>query len=87
MIRKRDELCEKIEGILRKEFPNEIVDVTLSGIRDNIHVIVVSAKLDDLSEREKQEQLWSFLETGGLTEDELNRISLILPLSVAELRR
>lgn len=87
MARKRDALCQRIDGILRQEFPSDTVDVSLSGIRDNVHVLVVSQKLNDFSETQKQEHIWDILERGGLGQDELGRISLILPLSVQELQR
>lgn len=87
MPRQRDQLCERIAKLLRNHFPDETIDVSLSGIRDNIHVLVVSRQFDELSESQKQEQLWDELQKGGLSEDELNRISLILPLSVQELKR
>ncbi|MCH7814306.1 MAG: hypothetical protein IID40_09830 [Planctomycetes bacterium] len=83
----RDPVLAKIEAILRRAFPTDTVDVSLSGVRDNIHVIVVSRSLDKMTEREKQEHLWKLLEDGGLDEEVLNRISMILPLSLDELRR
>ncbi len=82
-----DPIADQIEGILRRQFPHDTVDVSLSGVRDNIHVIVVSRALDNMTERQKQEHLWRLLEDGGLGKEALNRISMILPLSLAELRR
>jgi hypothetical protein len=87
MARPRDELCDRIESILRSRFPGDTIDASLSGIRNNVHVLVVSKSFDDLTESQKQERLWDILEDGGLSKDELGRISLILPLSVQELQR
>ena len=87
MARQSDDLCRRIESILRDRYPGDTIDASLSGIRDNIHVLVVSKTFDDLSETQKQERLWDVLRAGGLSEADLNRISLILPLSVQELQR
>ena len=81
-------LLQRIEEILRQKLLGDtIVDVSPSGIRDKIHVLVVSRQLDGLSERQKQEFVWSALEGAGLDQAELGRISLVLPLSVDELKR
>jgi len=80
-------LLERIVSILRPEFPDDTIDASLSGVRDNVHVIVVSRKLDGMTERQKQEHIWSLLESGGSAEPELQRISMILPLSLEELKR
>ena len=83
-----DGLLERIAQVLRKHLSQEtIVDVSPSGIRNNLHVLVISRDLDDKTEQQKQEYLWSILEDGGLKKPELQRISLILPLSVDELKR
>ena len=36
-----DSVLDQIERILRRQFPHDTVDVSLSGVHDNIHVIVV----------------------------------------------
>jgi len=88
MPQRRDTLPGRITRILRARLPAEtIIDVSPGGVADNLHVLVVSRDLDGLSEHQKQERLWSSLEEGGLRPNELGRISMILPLSVAELRR
>jgi hypothetical protein len=79
-------LLEKIETILRAHFPKDTVDVSLSGIRDNIHVMVVSRAFDPLTERQKQEYLWDLIDKSDLTKKQKLRISLILPVSTAELK-
>lgn len=89
MARKKiDTLLGRIREILRVKLKGDtIIDVSESGIRDNIHVLVISRALDAYNETQKQELLWDYLEKSGLKKAELARISLILPLSVAELRR
>lgn len=82
----KDPLLDKLYGILKSHFPDETVDVSRSGIRDNVHVIVVSKKFDPYRERQKQEYLWDLIDHTDLTEEEKARISMILPLSVRELR-
>jgi len=82
----------RIIKILREHFSTDaIVDVSRSGVRDNLHVLVVSGALDKMTEKQKQEHLWGLLEDavekGLLTQDDLGRISLVLPVSVEELRR
>ena len=85
-------LSDRIAAMLRQLLPPDtIVDVSASGVRDNLHVLVVSRKLDKMSERQKQEYLWGMLEEAvkktELTQQELDRVSLVLPVSVDELRR
>jgi len=81
-----EDLLEKIEAILRPHFPNDTVDVSLSGIGDNIHVVVVSRKFDNMTERQKQEYIWSLIDASALTKKQKLRISLMLPTSPAELK-
>jgi hypothetical protein len=54
-------------------------------------VLVVSRALDDMTEPQKQEHVWSLLDdavaAGRITVDEVQRISLVLPFSIEELRR
>jgi len=81
-----DSTLTKIEDIFREEFPNDTVDVSLSGVRDNIHVIVVSRKFDRFrAEKKKQEYLWGLVDASGLSEEDKQRITLIMPMSPAEL--
>lgn len=78
-------LKKKIEEILRASFPGETVDVS-DGFRDNVHIVVVSKKFNDLREKEKQEILWNAIDQGDLSDDEKVKISLILPYSPADLK-
>jgi hypothetical protein len=81
-----DPLIGRIRSMLKTSFPDDTVDVTLSGIRDNIHVVVVSRKFDNLRESEKQETLWALIDESNLTAEEKSRISLILAYSPDDLK-
>ncbi|MDM8522975.1 hypothetical protein QUF80_06335 [Desulfococcaceae bacterium HSG8] len=77
---------KKIEELLRKEFnENSTIDVS-DGYQDNIHIVVVSDKFSGKSENEKQDMLWSLIETGNLSDSDKNKISLIVPYSPKELK-
>lgn len=87
-----DPVAAKIANVLKGHFPPDtVVDVSPSGVRDNLHVLVVSRTLDNMTERQKQEHLWALLDDAVkqrlLTQDEISRVSLVLPVSVDELRR
>ena len=87
-----DPLPEKIAAVLKENFEADtIIDLSASGVRDNLHVLVVSRALDQKTEKQKQEYLWSLLDDAvkkaELSEDDLGRISLVLPVSVEELKR
>ena len=62
-----------------------MVDVS-DGFRDNVHVIVVSRKFDNMREKEKEDFLWGAIDRIGLSEEEKVRISLVLPYSPDELK-
>jgi hypothetical protein len=81
-----DPLLDRIKAILKPEFEEGMVDVSLSGIRDNIHVVVMSRRFDDMLEKKKQELLWSVIDQSDLSDDEKLRISLIVPLSPDEVK-
>ena len=78
-------LKQKIEDILRAEFPNEIVDVS-DGHGDNIHVIVVSRKFSGMTEKAKQDLLWHAIDASSLPDSDKVKISLILPYSPSDLK-
>lgn len=79
------QLKKKIHDILSAEFPGETVDVS-DGHGNNIHVIVVSRKFDGMREKEKQDRLWSAIDTGKLSDAEKVLISMILPYSPSDLK-
>ena len=59
------ELKKRIEETLRLEFPKDTVDVS-DGYHDNIHVVVMSRKFDNMNEREKQDYLWGLMDARSL---------------------
>jgi hypothetical protein len=75
----------KLKLALQKAFPNDTVDIS-DGYQDNIHVLVVSRRFDPLTEKQKQEMLWSLIDGTDLTKKEKQLISLVYPVSVAELK-
>lgn len=80
-------LKKRIYDTLKREFPNDTVDVS-DGYRENVHVLVVSRRFDKCrNEREKEGLLLSVLvDDGGFSEDELAKRSMLLPYSPAELK-
>ncbi len=80
------QIKKKIEELLCKEFnENSTVDVS-DGYQDNIHIVVVSRKFSGKSENEKQDILWSVIETSDLSDLDKNKISLIITYSQEELK-
>jgi acid stress-induced BolA-like protein IbaG/YrbA len=79
------QLKKKIEELLKAEFPSETVDVS-DGYKDNIHVVVVSRRFDDMREKEKLDAVWQIIDSGDLTHAEKALISLIVPYSPRELK-
>jgi acid stress-induced BolA-like protein IbaG/YrbA len=80
-----DDLIERITAALRTQFPQDTVDVS-PGYGKNLHVVVVSRRFDEMSEREKQDMLWSAMDQAELSEAEKTRISLMLAYSPANLK-
>jgi acid stress-induced BolA-like protein IbaG/YrbA len=78
-------LKRRIQTLLKAHFPEDTVDVS-DGFADNIHVVVVSNKFDGMREKEKQDQLWSIIDSSDLTQAEKVKISMILPWSPRELK-
>lgn len=83
--RSRAAIKDVLRDAFRAAFPEDTVDVS-DGYRGNIHVLVVSRQFDALSERAKQQRLWRIIDATGLTEEERSLISLVYPVSVAELK-
>jgi len=79
------QLKKKIEELLRAEFPSETVDVS-DGYKDNIHIVVVSRRFDDMREKEKLDAVWQIIDGSDLTYAEKALISLIVPYSPRELK-
>ena len=83
--RNREEVKRLLAQAFRQKFPNDTVDVS-DGYQDNIHVLVVSRSFDSLTEKQKQEMLWNVIDSTDLTDTEKQLISLVYPVSVAELK-
>jgi hypothetical protein len=81
----KDPTWAVLEGALRGAFPHDTVDIS-KGYRNNIHLLVVSRLFDSMSDAERQDMIWSLIDSTPLTGDQKSRISLVLPLSPAELK-
>jgi acid stress-induced BolA-like protein IbaG/YrbA len=84
-MRSREEIKQIVTERLRREFPHDTVDVT-DGYQQNIHVIVVSRRFDEMRERDKQDLLWGLIDDTDLATEEKGLISLLLPASPEALR-
>ena len=83
--RSRDDVKRILALALRKEFPDDTVDIS-DGYEDNIHILVVSRKFDELTEAQKQDVLWRIIDRTDLTDAEKSLISLVMPVSPAEIK-
>ena len=81
----RAKLKQKLERGFRKHFRCDTVDIS-DGYRDNIHVMIVSRQFDPMSEKKKQDFLWTIIDDLKLTAEEQALISLVLPVSPAEIK-
>lgn len=84
-MREREKIKEVLRQSLRKEFPDDTVDVS-DGYQENIHVLVVSRRFDKMSEQEKQDLLWGIIDRTDLKDDEKKLVSLVYPVSPAEIK-
>ncbi len=78
-------LMDRIRAAIKKEFPDDTVDVS-PGYGDNVHVVIMSRKFDNMDEQQKQDYVWGLINSGGLTTEQKTRISLLLPLSPQEVK-
>lgn len=83
-VRSRNEIKREIREALKRAFPEDTVDVS-DGYADNIHVLVVSRKFDAMEEQAKQDMLWGLIDK-QIPPAESRLISLVLPLSPAEIK-
>ena len=83
-IRPRSQVKRAIVEAFRAEFPTDTIDVS-DGYGGFVHVLVVSRRFDRMSPREKQDLMWRILER-TLTKAEMKLVSLLLPLSPAEIK-
>ena len=80
--RPREQIKQILSSTLRREFPHDTVDIS-DGFADNIHVVIVSRRFDDLEDVEAQDFLWDLIDSSELTRDEKHLISLLHPVSPA----
>lgn len=80
--RSRTEIKAVLEQAFRKEFPRDTIDIS-DGYADNIHVMVVSRRFDELNERQKQDMMWNIIDQTDLSNKEKQLISLLYPVSPA----
>ena len=83
-MKSREEIKKIIERKLREQFPHDTVDIS-DGYQDRIHIIVVSRKFDEMTDKDATEYLWSLIQN-AIEEDEQTLISLIIPYSPAILK-
>ena len=83
-MRSRTEIKAVLEGAFRRQFPKDTVDLS-DGYQDNIHVMVVSRRFDDMDEQGKQDLMWRILDDAGLTKEEQALISLTYPVSPSDI--
>ena len=81
----RNDVMARLRRAFRREFPNDTVDIS-DGFEGNIHVVVVSRRFDKLSSRQMHTLMWRIIDGAGLTKDEQAMISLVHPVSVAEIK-
>jgi hypothetical protein len=80
-------LKQKIHDLLKQsdhfKGPDDLVDVS-DGPDDSIHVVVVSRKFDGYRLKEKNDLIWSVLET--LPPDEWGKVTLSIGASPEEIK-
>ncbi len=84
-MRSRDDIKVILEAAFRREFPQDTVDVS-DGYMDNIHIVIVSRRFDALGDQEQQDLLWGILDKAPLNDDEKKLVSLLLPVSPAQIK-
>jgi stress-induced morphogen len=83
--RPRATLKRVLENAFRREFPHDTVDIS-DGYQDNIHIVVVSRRFDGMEEQHKQDMMWGIVDRTDLTDDEKGLISLMMPVSPAQIK-
>ena len=83
--RSREQIKQIVREAFRRRFPEDTVDIS-DGYQDNIHVLVVSREFDEMRERQKQELMWRIIDGAGLNDEEKALISLVYPVSPAEIK-
>lgn len=83
--RDREEVKRILQEAFRKSFPEDTVDVS-DGYQDNIHVVVVSRRFDKLKDRQRQDLMWKIVDGAQLDDQDKQLISLLYPVSPAEIK-
>ncbi len=81
----RDAVKQSLEQTFRQEFPTDTVDIS-DGYQENIHVLVVSRRFDDMEETAKNDMLWNLIDESGLNDKEIALISLIQPICISDIK-
>ncbi len=84
-MRNRADIKAVLESAFRQEFPHDTVDLS-DGYQHNIHVLIVSRRFDAMTEKDKQDALWQIIDGTDLTDAEKALISLVMPVSPAEVK-
>ena len=84
-MRSKPKIKATLEQAFRNVFPNDTVDIS-DGYQNNIHVLIVSRRFDVMSEKNKQDALWPIIDGTDLTDAEKASISLVMPVSPAEVK-
>jgi len=77
------QLKEKIRGVLRRTIfndPADVIDVSEGDDADDLHLVVISRKLEGRRLRERTDLIWDELQR-DLTPEEWGRISLTIGMS------
>jgi len=83
--RSRKQLKDHLLATFERGFPNAVVDVS-DGYRDGIHIMVVSKAFEKMSSKKQQNAMWTVLDDAELTEDERALVTLLYPVSPADIR-
>ena len=83
--RSRERIKRILYDAFRQRFPHDTVDVS-DGYQDNIHLLVVSRDFDKMREKAKQDAMWKIIDSTPLTDEEKGLISLVFPVSPAEIK-
>ena len=81
-------LKKKVKEALKKTHfkdADDLVDVSDGPVDGNVHVVIVSRKLDDLDPEKKDALIWRILED-RLSPEEWGRITLIVGASPEEIK-
>jgi stress-induced morphogen len=78
-----DQLAPKVEQALREEFPKDTIEIN-KGYKGRVHVLIVSPRFNDMTERQKQDYIWDILKAE--LEEDVQAVSLALVYGTDELK-